>query len=60
MLADTEEEAIRLVMTAQAETNGVVHLNLKLIKESRESASETKIEAGKLPIKHTSFEPPAA
>jgi len=47
-------------MTGQAETNVVVHLNLKLIKESRESASETKTEAGKLPIKHTSFKPPAA
>ncbi|XP_068716887.1 uncharacterized protein [Montipora capricornis] len=29
----------------------------KLSKESQESATETKIEAGKLPIKHSSFEP---
>ena len=40
-LADAEEEAIRLVMTDQAETNSVARLNLKLIKESQESAPET-------------------
>ena len=57
-LADAEEEAIRLVMTDQAETNSVARLNLKLIKESQESAPETKIEAGKLPMKHSSFKPP--
>lgn len=39
-LADAEEEAIRLVMTDQAETNSVARLNLKLIKGSQESAPE--------------------